>query len=120
MDVYCSVSRVPIQLIMSLILSPYVCGNLFEEVSSCPSDEVKWRERAQKKECKEPIPDFMCAAIENQPGRFGEICTVVGLTGKGKNNEENSFYLRHTSFLNFIVNIRYHRVLRDRVIFMTS
>lgn len=25
----------------------------------------------------------LCAAIENQPGRFGEICTVVGLTSKG-------------------------------------
>lgn len=83
MGFYCSVFRVQIRLIISLIFCPNVCGNLFKEVSSCPSNEEEWRDRAQKKECKEPIPDFMCAAIENQPGRFGEICTVVGLTGKG-------------------------------------
>eukprot|EP00105_Crassostrea_gigas_P011173 XP_011426729.1 PREDICTED: uncharacterized protein LOC105327802 isoform X1 [Crassostrea gigas] len=64
-------------------LCPYVRGNLFKEVSSCPSDGVEWRERAQKKQCREPIPDFMCAAIENQPGRFGEICTIAGLSTAG-------------------------------------
>lgn len=53
-------------------------------MSSCPSNEEKWRDRAQKKQCKEPIPDFMCGPIENQPGRYGEICTVAGLAGKGK------------------------------------
>ncbi|XP_052713799.1 uncharacterized protein LOC128187391 [Crassostrea angulata] len=73
-----------VRLILSLIVCPYVCGNLFKEVSSCPSSEEEWRHRSEKKQCKEPIPDFMCAAVENQPGRFGEICTVVGLTGKGK------------------------------------
>lgn len=84
MEGYSSDSSVMVRLIISFILCPCVFGNLFKEVSSCPSDEVEWRERAQRKQCKEPIPDFMCAAIENQPGRFGEICTVVGLTGKGK------------------------------------
>lgn len=72
-----------VRLILSLIKCRYVCGNLFKEVSSCPSSEEEWRHRSEKKQCKEPIPDFMCAAIENQQGRFGEICTVVGLTGKG-------------------------------------
>lgn len=65
-------------------LCPYVCGNRFEEVSSCPSDGVEWKDRAQKKQCKEPIADFMCGPIENQTGRFGEICTVAGLISKGK------------------------------------
>lgn len=64
-------------------LCQYVHGNLFKEVSSCPSDGVEWGERAQRKQCKEPIPDFMCAAIENQPGRFGEICTIVSLSMAG-------------------------------------
>lgn len=72
-----------VRLILSLIVCPYVCGNLFKEVSSCPSSEEEWRHRSEKKQCKEPIPDFMCAAVENQQGRFGEICTVAGLTGKG-------------------------------------
>lgn len=73
-------------LILSFtFLCPYVRGNLFKEVSSCPSDGVEWRERAQKKQCREPIPDFMCAAIENQPGRFGEICTIAGLSTAGTN-----------------------------------
>lgn len=74
----------PIRLITVLLSCPYVNGNLFKEVSSCPLNKEEWKDRAQKKECKKPIPDFMCAAIENQPGRFGEICTFVGLTSKGK------------------------------------
>lgn len=79
-------------------LCPYVRGNLFKEVSSCPSDGVEWRERAQKKQCKEPIPDFMCAAIENQPGRFGEICTVVGLT-KVSNHLESKLFVGKRGFV---------------------
>lgn len=82
MEGYSSDSSV--RLIISFILCRYVCGNLFIEVSSCPSSSDEWIHRSEKKQCKEPIPDFMCAAIENQPGRFGEICTIVGLTGKGK------------------------------------
>lgn len=85
MEDYCSVSCLPIRLTMFLLLYSYVHGNLFEEVSSCPSNEEEWMDRAQKKRCQEPIPDYMCAAIENQPGRFGEICTVVGLTSEGNN-----------------------------------
>lgn len=54
-----------------------------KKVSSCPSNKEEWRARTQKKECKEPIPDFMCATIENQPRRFGEICTIGGLISKG-------------------------------------
>lgn len=83
MEDYCSVSCLPIRLTMFLLLYSYVHGNLFEEVSSCPSNKEEWMDRAQKKGCQEPIPDYMCAATENQPGRFGEICTVVGLTSKG-------------------------------------
>lgn len=83
MEDYCSVSCVPIRLIISLLLCPHVNGSLFKEVSSCPSNDEEWRDRGQRKECKEPIPDFMCAAIENQPGRFGEICTFGGLISKG-------------------------------------
>lgn len=81
-----------VRLIFSLVVCPYVCGNLFKEVSICPSSEEEWRHRSEKKQCKEPIPDFMCAAIENEPGRFGEICTVVGLTSKG-----NKYILLSTS-----------------------
>lgn len=84
MEDYCSVSCLPI-LLMFLLLYSYVHGNLFEEVSSCPSNKEEWMDRAQKKGCQEPIPDYMCAAIENQTERFGEICTVVGLTSKGNN-----------------------------------
>lgn len=83
MEGYSFYSCVMVRLIISFILCPFICGNLFNEVSSCPSSEEAWRHRSEKKQCKEPIPDFMCAAIENQSGRFGEICTVVGLTGKG-------------------------------------
>ncbi|XP_052712646.1 uncharacterized protein LOC128186792 [Crassostrea angulata] len=61
----------------------YVGGNLFEEVKSCPINAEEWKNRAQKKKCQEPIPDFICAAIENRPGMFGEICTVAGLSEPG-------------------------------------
>lgn len=61
----------------------YVGGNLFEEVQSCPVNAEEWENRAQKKNCQEPIPDFICATIENLPGRFGEICTVAGLSEPG-------------------------------------
>lgn len=83
MEHYCSASCLLIRLTMVLLLYSYVHGNLFEEVSSCPSNEEEWIDRAKKKGCQELIPDYMCASIENEPGRFGEICTVVGLTSKG-------------------------------------
>lgn len=90
MEVYCSVSRVPIRLIISLLFCSYVIGNLFKEMSSCLSNEEEWSDRGQKKECKEPIPDFMCATIENQQGRFGEICingTCRPMVHAGKGNK---------------------------------
>lgn len=83
MEGYSFDSFLIVRLILSLIVCPYVWGNLFKEVSSCPLSEEEWKHRSEKKQCKEPIPDFMCAAIENQRGRFGEICTNAGLTGKG-------------------------------------
>lgn len=90
-SIECHAFKMEVDIVAScvLILSftclcPYVRGNLFKEVSSCPSNEEEWRDRAQKKQCKDPISDFMCAAIENQPGRFGEICTVVSLSSRGK------------------------------------
>ncbi|XP_052714945.1 uncharacterized protein LOC128188130 [Crassostrea angulata] len=98
MEDYCSVSCIPIRITMFLLLYSYVHGNLFEEVSSCPSNEEEWMDRAQKKRCQEPIPDYMCAAIENQPGRLGEICTVVGLTSKG----ECAVLDKNTFNLNFV------------------
>nr|XP_034299294.1 uncharacterized protein LOC105329942 isoform X2 [Crassostrea gigas] len=82
MEGYSFDSFLMVRLILCLIVCPYVWGNLFKEVSSCPSSKEEWRHRSEKKQCKEPIPDFMCAAIENQQRRFGEICTVVGLTSK--------------------------------------
>lgn len=65
----------------------YVGGNVFEEVQSCPVNAEEWENRGQKKNCQEPIPYYICAAIENRPGRFGEICTQAGLSEPGTINQ---------------------------------
>lgn len=65
----------------------YVGGNVFEEVQSCPVNAEEWENRGQKKNCQEPIPNYICAAIENRPGRFGEICTQAGLSEPGTINQ---------------------------------
>lgn len=74
---------VPFLLFVMSLECCYVGGNLFEEVKSCPINAEEWKNRAQKKKCQDPIPDFICAAIGNRPGMFGEICTVAGLSEPG-------------------------------------
>ncbi|XP_062616237.1 uncharacterized protein LOC134277945 [Saccostrea cucullata] len=75
---------------LCLLFSQLLCcsssSNQFETVESCPESSEQWINREQRKNCRQfqATPDFMCAAIEGQPGIFGEICTVVGLSTAGK------------------------------------
>ncbi|XP_062592442.1 uncharacterized protein LOC134253874 [Saccostrea cucullata] len=75
---------------LCLLLSQSLCcsssSNQFKRVESCPESSEQWTNREQMKNCRQfkATPDFMCAAIEGQPGIFGEICTVVGLSTAGK------------------------------------
>lgn len=52
----------------------------FEAVSECPSNANSWKIKSDKKDCKGSTPDYLCAAIENHVGKYGEICTKYGLT----------------------------------------
>lgn len=52
-------------------------------VSVCPSGAREWQIKADRKKCQQPTPDYLCAAIENWPGHFGEICTKFGLSPSG-------------------------------------
>nr|XP_022344027.1 uncharacterized protein LOC111137072 isoform X3 [Crassostrea virginica] len=52
----------------------------FTPVSACPPDADSWKSEASKKNCRGDTPDYLCAAIENEPGNLGEICTKYGLT----------------------------------------
>ena len=71
-------------LVLFTLLEFGACDNQFENVTFCPKNEKEWKNRAQMKSCKGLTPDFMCAAIENRPGRYGEICTTNALTSTGK------------------------------------
>ncbi|XP_062594145.1 uncharacterized protein LOC134255638 [Saccostrea cucullata] len=51
----------------------------FQEVSDCPKNADAWRIASDKKNCQGDTTDYLCAAIENSVGRFGEICTRYGL-----------------------------------------
>lgn len=52
-------------------------------VSLCPPGAREWQIEADRKKCQQPTPDYLCAAIENWPGHFGEICTKFGLSPSG-------------------------------------
>ncbi|XP_056016113.1 uncharacterized protein LOC125682114 isoform X2 [Ostrea edulis] len=56
----------------------------YKVVSACPRDETSWRFESNRKKCQEPTPDYLCAAMENWVGHFGEICTKYGLSPKNK------------------------------------
>ncbi|XP_048768414.2 uncharacterized protein LOC125674988 isoform X3 [Ostrea edulis] len=71
-------------LLLLLMLHCVGSNNHFERVMLCPKSGEEWQNRAQEKKCQNQTPDFMCAAIEDQPGKFGEICTIVGMSNAGK------------------------------------
>ncbi|XP_048778500.2 uncharacterized protein LOC125682122 isoform X2 [Ostrea edulis] len=55
----------------------------YKYVSTCPSTSSEWQQEATRKNCREPTPDYLCAAEQNSPGRYGEICTKYGLFPAG-------------------------------------
>ncbi|XP_062594142.1 uncharacterized protein LOC134255637 isoform X2 [Saccostrea cucullata] len=56
----------------------------FQEVSVCPRNADTWKIESDKKNCQGDTPDYLCAAIENNVGKFGEICTKYGLSPEKK------------------------------------
>ncbi|XP_056016036.1 uncharacterized protein LOC125682182 isoform X3 [Ostrea edulis] len=52
----------------------------YQVVSACPWNENSWKMESNRKNCQEPTPDYLCAAMENWIGHFGEICTKYGLS----------------------------------------
>lgn len=67
-------------LMMLLLLNFSKALQNFEAVSECPSNANNWKIKSDKKDCKGSTPDYLCAAIENHVGKYGEICTKYGLT----------------------------------------
>lgn len=63
-----------------LMLSTGWAAQNFLPVSVCPRDKNTWKFESDRKNCQGDTPDYLCAAIENQVGNFGEICTKFGLT----------------------------------------
>nr|XP_034339424.1 uncharacterized protein LOC105339430 isoform X4 [Crassostrea gigas] len=59
-------------------------GQNFVSVTNCPKDANGWELSSKKKNCYGDTPDYLCAAIENKAGEFGEICTKYGLTPSNK------------------------------------
>lgn len=47
----------------------------FVEVADCPKTADEWDMRSKKKNCLVDSLVYLCAAIENKLGRYGEICT---------------------------------------------
>ncbi|XP_052713968.1 uncharacterized protein LOC128187593 [Crassostrea angulata] len=47
----------------------------FVEVSDCPKTAVEWDMRSKEKNCLVDSLVYLCSAIENKLGRYGEICT---------------------------------------------
>lgn len=68
---------------MSMLCSARAAQN-FQSVSACPRDAVNWKAESDKKNCQGDTPDYLCAAIENQPNKYGQICTKYGLTPASK------------------------------------
>lgn len=50
----------------------------FVSVTNCPKDSNEWESRSNMKNCDGDTPNYLCAAIENKLGRYGEICTAGG------------------------------------------
>lgn len=71
-------------LISILMLSSGWAAQNFLTVSVCPRDQDTWKLESGRKKCQGDTPDYLCAAIENQVGNFGEICTKFGLTPASK------------------------------------
>lgn len=73
----------------STILFLFIIGPLIRAaqeyipVSVCPSKAREWKDEATRKNCPKPTPDYLCAAIENWPGHFGEICTQLAMSHQG-------------------------------------
>ncbi|XP_065934555.1 uncharacterized protein [Magallana gigas] len=67
-----------------LMLSSGWAAQNFLTVSVCPRDQNSWTLESDRKKCQGDTPDYLCAAIENQVGNFGEICTKFGLTPANK------------------------------------
>ena len=70
-------------LVLFTLLEFGACDNRFKNVKFCPANAKEWENRAHNNSCQDPNPDYMCAAIENHPGMFGEICTNDGLSPAG-------------------------------------
>lgn len=82
MEDYCSVSCLPIRLTMFLLLYSYVHGNLFEEVSSCPSNEEEWMDRAQIKGCQEPYLITRVPPLKTSQNGLGKYVPLLVLQAK--------------------------------------
>lgn len=48
----------------------------FVSVTDCPKDANEWNRRSNKKNCQGDTSEYLCAAIENKLGQYGEICTI--------------------------------------------
>ncbi|XP_062607541.1 uncharacterized protein LOC134269361 [Saccostrea cucullata] len=73
------------QLFILLVLLCFSdAAQTFQEVSVCPRNAETWKSSSDKKNCQGYTPDYLCAAIENNVGKFGEICTKFGLSPERK------------------------------------
>lgn len=57
------------------MLSSFSAAQNCVQVSECPKDGFAWKIESDKKNCQGYKSDYLCAAIENKVGTFGEICT---------------------------------------------
>ncbi|XP_065934528.1 uncharacterized protein [Magallana gigas] len=72
-----------IVLFLSILCPLIRAAQDYIPVSVCPPGAREWQIEAGRKKCQQPSPDYLCAAIENWPGHFGEICTKFGLSPSG-------------------------------------
>lgn len=47
----------------------------FVNVTDCPKDAKEWELRSKMKNCYGDAQNYLCAAIKNMLGQYGEICT---------------------------------------------
>lgn len=71
-------------LMILLLLNSTKAPQNFETVSDCPRNASSWKIKSDKKDCKGDTPNYLCAAIENHVGKYGEICTQYRLTPVSK------------------------------------
>ncbi|XP_078336873.1 uncharacterized protein LOC111133169 [Crassostrea virginica] len=70
--------------VLSVVLCPWTrAAKDFVSVSVCPPGPSEWQVQEQAKKCQDPTPDYLCAAVEYEPGHYGEICTKLGLSPPG-------------------------------------